>query len=153
MKKIVFTLLLLNTLCLVNAQSITLQDLVKLVWMKNSDKQDFLNNKGFDYWRTLNLQGSIENIDYAKDRIDNGVLFHYKETLSYLPNVPSGNITYSIYSLEHLLTIKKYVIANYKLQKIENVNWYKKGSVFINFGTIIDDLGIKRYNIGLYHDY
>ncbi len=153
MKKIIFTLLCLNTLCLVNAQSISLQDLVKLVWMKNSDKQDFLSNKGFDYWRTRNLQGSIKNIDYGKERVDNGALFHYMEILSYIPNVPSGNITYSIYSQEHFLAIKKYVLANYKLQNIENMNWYKKGSVFINFGTITDDLGIKRYNINLYHDY
>lgn len=148
MKKIVFTLLFLNTLCSVNAQSITLQDLVKLVGMKNSNKQDFLSNKSFDYWRTKNLQGGVENVDYAKDRIDNGVLFHYKEILSYVPS--RNSITYSIYSSPHFLTIKKYVMANYKLQKIENVDWYNKGSVFIGFGTIIDDLGMKRYNILLF---
>lgn len=140
------------------AQSLTISDIEKLVWMNSSDKQDFLISKGFDFWREKVLTISDEdvtNISYGKGQVSNGVAYHYSEVFSYFDRKqfdPLHNISYSIYSASHYLEIKKYIKLNYKLQLVGDVETYKKDKITIIFNSLRDELDKTRWIIGAFHD-
>lgn len=160
MKKILFSFLVYFTFTLnIFAQSLSIEDIEKLVWMNSSDKQDFLITKGFDFWRKRDFNVSnqdVSNIDYGKGKVSNGNLYHYSELFSYFDKKQTEllhNITYSTYSSSHYLTIKKYVKLYYKWQSSDDgIEVYKKGKVTITFQSLRDDLDNTRWIIGSFHD-